>query len=369
VGAILDVPAPEMLIEDLLPRRTVTGLTAYPGIGKTWFALELARAVVTAGKVCGRHQAKPGSVVYVGQDASVQDYAQQLRKLIRDEYDLMQHEVNNRVRETNPFEDRMHFIVQPGILLEEKKKVIQLASTVMSIKHSEQREMIEFDGELQHTVTVAEGVDLIILDTLSSMTRTNQNDNTAMETVFGNLKWLREVTRAGIILVHHNSKPTEFNSGEDWRGATSQIAALDNWLHLMHVPHTPPDRRLLKIKKFRGLRPPDFHFDLVIDEQRARLVAQDPAASPPSEGLITFDVKEEVIAVLARKREFMTAREIQDAQMTIAAEMAGVNDLYKKICIVLKDPANESLIEKGPRKMYRLRETPLEKGGSEEIAS
>jgi len=270
---------------------------------------------------------------------------------------------------TNPFEDRLHFIVQPGLLLEDKAKVIRLAATVMSIRHSEATDTIEIAGEVQHTSTTAEGVDLIILDTLSSMTRADQNNNTAMETVFGNCKWLREVTGAGVLLIHHNAKASEFNSGEDWRGATSQIAALDNWFHLMHAPHTPPQRRLVKIKKFRGLRPADFRFDLEVDETKARLTlfTSQEDGPPPPPPTIAFDVREEVISVLAKTRDFRTAREIE-TEMETTAEMAGVSNLYKKICDVLKDPANVALIEKGPRKMYRLRERPLEEAGPKETA-
>src|SRR3972149_6711151 len=81
IQELFDTPEPPMLVDTVLPMRTLTGLSSFPGVGKTWLSLELARAVATGTKFLGQHQARIGNVVFVGQDASVHDYGRQLLKL------------------------------------------------------------------------------------------------------------------------------------------------------------------------------------------------------------------------------------------------------------------------------------------------
>lgn len=47
---LYSIPEPEMLVDCLLPKGTITGVTSYPGVGKTWFAMELMRSLSTGGR-------------------------------------------------------------------------------------------------------------------------------------------------------------------------------------------------------------------------------------------------------------------------------------------------------------------------------
>ena len=282
---------PEMLIDEILPRQTLTGLTSKPGIGKTWLALEMARAVALGGNFLGKYPARRGSVCFVGEDSSIHDYGRQVRKLLGnlnkiDDRGFPYYDINN------PYEEQLSFFIQEGLLLEDYSRLHELASFLNTIEHSQ--EYIRFVHPETHEDTETEiwekGTDLIIFDTLSSMTRTNQNDNTSMEIIFRNLRNLSEQTKAAILLIHHNSKTNEYNQGEDWRGALSQIAALDNWFHLLHPSRSESDMLLLKIKKFRGLRPDDFRIHLMIDEESAKLTYIEEQESPVDDRVTTRSV-------------------------------------------------------------------------------
>ena len=356
VQTMFKVEPPEMLVDTILPKSSLTGLTGYAGTGKTWFALELSRAVATGTEFLKYFQARPGNVVFVGQDASIHDYAQQLRKLIKAEYIEMEEEISKGIRHSNPYDERLHFIIRPGLLLEDKNLMMRLAASVMFIQHSAYEEQ-EYDTGTDTTKLVTkqkEGTDLIVLDTLSSMTRANQNDNTEMEAAFRNLRWLAEVTGACVLLLHHNSKPTEYNEGEDWRGAGAQIAALDNWFHLHQTPRKE-GHLLLKVKRFRGLKPEDFHLRREVDETSAKLYYSEEVEIPVT---VAYDTKEAVLALLgATPHEFQTARQISEKLWPVASEFIGSDTtLYSKVCKVVKDPANVNLIEIGPaRSGYRIK--------------
>lgn len=359
VRQMFAVPEPEMLVESILPRRTLTGLTAYPGTGKTWLTLELARAVSTGTKFLGKFKAEVGNVVFVGQDASIQDYARQLRKLIKADYEKYNSEVADRHRSINPFDDRLHFCIQPGFLLEDKERVKTLANTVLSIDHSETPELVhDPDTDTWTPVSkVVTGTDLIILDTLFSMTRVDMKNNTLMDVTFRNLRWLAEATGAGVVLVHHNPKPTEFNEGEDWLGPISQIAALDNWFNLKKSSPRS-DKINFKVKKVRGIKPDDFQFDLHADAEKASLTYLEEGEEGVVEAEIQLDVKEMVINWLGMNRGFHPAREITEALWPAASDFySSERTFYGRVCAVLNNPENTELIEKGPRRLgFRIRE-------------
>src|SRR5205823_4825426 len=116
------------------------------------------------------------------------------------------------------------------------------------------------------------GFDLIIFDTLSKLTALDQNNNSSMEVVFTNIRHIAEITGATIQLLHHNSKGGERNDGTDWRGAMSQIGALDRWFQLAKGRG---QERSLYAKKFRGITPAPIRFTLDVENPGyARLTAE-----------------------------------------------------------------------------------------------
>lgn len=278
VRAMFSVPPPEMLVEGFLPKSQVTAIVSYPGVGKTWVSLALGQAVATQTPFLGHFPInKMGNVVFVGQDSSINDYGVQLRKLIGTQYDEFEEEIRNGFRETNPFEDKLHFIIDPGFLFESESAVLRMVKTLRGVVHGESLELYE-GGRAR--VVGESGTDLVIFDTYSSMTRINQNDNTLTEINFRNLRLIARLTGAAVVLLHHNAKRTEYNEGESFRGASAGEAAIDNWFNLIKPPRGAKDRYLVKVKRFRGMRPDDFHYFLKVDKQHAHLTYDDGEQDP-----------------------------------------------------------------------------------------
>jgi hypothetical protein len=352
------VEPPEMLVDTILPRKTLTGLTAMPGAGKTWFTLELSRAVATGKKFLGHFQSQVGNVVYVGQDSSVHDYAQQLRKLIKPEFMEYEEEVAKGLRHANPFDDRLHFIIQPGLFLEDKKSVVKLASTILRIKHSEydytehRNSFSTGDRVPVQKSDIKSGADLIVLDTLSSMLRVDQLDNTTMEVPIRNCRWLASITGACVVLIHHNSYPSDTNDGERWRGASAQVAALDNWFHIAKPPAgSKGGHMLLKCKRFRGLTPPDFHYDMTIDATSAKLVyAEGNINKEPT--LVVDSISEHDVVDLLTD-EWQSRTSITGRMKAKVGELYSLKQITDSVLHILDTCAG---IEKGPgRSGYRRR--------------
>lgn len=255
--------APPMLIEGLLPSESVVGLTSYPGVGKSWLALELMRAVNMGDLALGHFQARHGGTLFIGNDSSTFDYARQWKRLTRKYPD-------------EDFEGA-RFLLQSSFLFENDDEIRRLIKTHESFRwgdvEAEYDRVPEYDDDGNVTGWTEElisaerkqGFTLIVFDTLTKMTRARENDNTEMNQVFANVRLIAELTGATVLLLHHNSKPTEYNDGTDWRGAISQIGALDTWLDLTT---RKKDKYAIRgtFKKFRGITPPDFEYGMHVND-------------------------------------------------------------------------------------------------------
>lgn len=268
-GQLYNEKAPPQLIEGILPAESVAGLTSYPGVGKTWLVLELIRAVNMGDLAMGRFQARHGGTLFVGNDASTFDYARQWKRLTR----------------RFPDEDfaGARFLLQSSFLFEDDNELRRIIKTHQDFTWGDEEDVYDrvpsFDDDGNLTGWEEEfvgterkrGFSLIVFDTLTKLTRAQENDNTEMNRVFANIRMLAELTGATILLLHHNSKPTEFNDGTDWRGAISQIGALDTWLDLTTRKNDKYSVRGT-FKKFRGITPPDFEYRMnVLDPAAASL--------------------------------------------------------------------------------------------------
>lgn len=249
---------PAMLIEDFMAAGFVCGLTSYPGVGKSWLALEVGDAVSRGRKVLGEFAVKkPAGVLFVGSDSSEADYGRQYKRLtqkVHEEWEAS-FDAEEGERPESPFK-RMHFLIQSTFMLDNTDEVKRIILTALD-ETIFPRATTVIAGEV---VKSAEpGCALIVMDTLSRLTVANQNDNTEMERVFANIRCICEVTGAAVLLLHHNSKPSEYNEGTDWRGAMSQIGALDSWIQLSSSKR---DRTKIKaeFKKFRGITPASFEY-------------------------------------------------------------------------------------------------------------
>lgn len=278
--SLYDIKPPEMLVDNFLPASCLMGITASPGVGKTWLMFELMRAASQGRKFLNHFNIQnKHSCLFVGSDASVYDYARQWQRITKDDWAFWHPEWLAHTPRGNfedPLEDNCRFLIQSGFLFEDLPSVHRLLKTIWAFKWTQTDYHGVYAGEHSETVVAGEsvprgGFDIIVFDTLSKMTRANQNDNTQMEEVFRNIRLISEATGATVILLHHNAKKSEFNSGEDWRGAVAQIGALDCWLQLSPGRS---DKYLItaEMKKFRGITPEAFTYQMDVGrEGTARL--------------------------------------------------------------------------------------------------
>src|SRR5262245_21747546 len=89
LGCELDeVEAPPMLIDAFIPADTLGGLSGGPGVGKSWFSPEVARALATGTPFLGVFPVRTmAPVLYIGSDSSRFDYGRCWGRLTRKQYD------------------------------------------------------------------------------------------------------------------------------------------------------------------------------------------------------------------------------------------------------------------------------------------
>lgn len=270
------VPPPEMLVEGMIPKQSITGITSYPGVGKTWLAFEITRALGAGDPVLGKLKVDgAGPVLFVGSDASKFDYAEQWRRLTRKTWSSFvpteeQTKDPDFVEPVNLLEENVRFLVQSDFLFENLDSIRSLIRTIQT--HETGTPYFEPDGTTDAwggpggSWVHQKGFSLVVFDTLSKLTRANQNDNSEMEEVFRNIRLITETTGAAVLLLHHNSKRNEFNGGDDWRGAMAQIGALDGWLNVSK-PYKDKSKVKVDVKKFRGRQPKPFAYRMDVDEE------------------------------------------------------------------------------------------------------
>ena len=259
--ALYDAPPVEYLVESILPTHSICGLTGTPGTGKTWLAMEMARAVVTGTKFLGQFQARQAPALLVGSDSSFLDYARQWRRLTREAYDSY-----SDIGVQNPFDSYAHFLIGSEFSLDDMVMVARLIRTSQQVERPPYIEDVytpedgweQIEREGRH-------YGLIIYDTLTKMTRTPENDNVGRDTVFSHLRDIAEVTGATLLVLHHPTLVSEFRTGEEWRGAGSQFGALDVHYHIVKN-NGRDDVIQMKVKKFRGITPKPFLFSLNVFE-------------------------------------------------------------------------------------------------------
>jgi hypothetical protein len=259
------VPPVEMLIEGFLPRKMIVGLTSYPGTGKTFLAMEAARAVATGSAFLGKFEVGTGDgrVLMVLADASEADYGRQWARMTKEAY----------WQGSSEGLDRVEYLAHPGFRFEDPESVRKLLATNERCAKDREVGVVSEGASLDGHDPSAAGFDLIIFDTLSKLTAMDQNSNNDMEVVFTHIRYIAEITGATILLLHHNSKGNEYNRGSDWRGAMSQIGALDCWFQL--DKKGIGQERVLAAKKFRGLTPAPIRFTLDVgNPDYARLTAE-----------------------------------------------------------------------------------------------
>jgi hypothetical protein len=173
----------EWIVEDLILSGGIHFITAPPGGGKTWAAIDLVRACMTGTKWLDHKPAKQVPVLYINEEMGAGPFFQRLDQM--------------RVPGS-----RLSILQRAGINLDNPSDLSQIADHIRS-----------------------SGVRIVVLDTFVRVHSRDENNNSEMAQLFGRFKAITDAG-AAIVCLHHHRKsgsgsPVEH---EAMRGA-GEIAA------------------------------------------------------------------------------------------------------------------------------------------------
>ncbi len=230
-------PERPYLIEGVLTQGSLALLSAESFVGKTFFGMELARAVSTGCRFMGKYPVRRGGVLYIAQDGSDEEYLRQWKKLAKSHWDEHRTE-EPRVLEAwlrffdgaetaedlsflsrglalPPFNGRIRFEFNRALGIDNPGDLMKIAVTALRMEHS-QREVWERDEEDRPVAidgnATQKGVKLIVFDAGHSVFFGNENDSGEVQHVMTNLRQLANATGATVLLMVHLNKHSRAQS-------------------------------------------------------------------------------------------------------------------------------------------------------------
>lgn len=224
----LSVPPTRWLVPSWLGRDTLTLMIGAGGASKSWAALDLGIALASGQPWLGQ-PTQPAKVLYVDEDGQIAETVRRLQRLC-----------SGRAIEPPQLADKLWLAPAQGFKIDSPTLYHDLASTSTRL-----------------------GVDLIVIDALVAIHDSDENDNKGMGFIMrGLLRTLMRDTGAGILLIHHEGKPSENRSGIfKARGATEIINSSDAAISCTSTK----DSHLLTTLRSRVLGRPDWPAPLSYD--------------------------------------------------------------------------------------------------------
>jgi len=249
-----------MLVEGLIPRGSITVIAGPTYSGKTFFALELARAAALGEPFMGQFPILPhlGNVLLVEQDSPAYDTGYALRRMLPPWFST-----DPERAQTVPLYVSWH----PGLNLQQAVDVSSLISSSRSLSTSlglfNTYGFDEDTGDFyqEHEEQSINGCSLLILDTLHSLHHADENSNTEMGVILSSIKRLRDQTGASILIVHHAGR-SKLGPGyaPTVRGATAIENAVDNIFQISRNKRS--GLISVHVEKARSIQPPNFTYTI-----------------------------------------------------------------------------------------------------------
>jgi hypothetical protein len=271
--ALLDakVGSKVWLVEGLMPEVGITLIQGNPGAGKSWLTLELMRCLGVGERFLGRATKRAEGVALLF-DAPLEDYRGQWVKLCRGRSRPNLKFVRDSDLDLSNPESVKGFIDWCESLRREQPAIGKMQALEYYFNDG------RFDSALwaEHKAATREtGVDFVVLDSLSNMHSANENHKETMGPVMDALRLISTKLACAVIISHHLSKPTEGRRSNlvASRGSTVIPAKSDM---VLHVGRNKSGSRHLGEEKVRGIEHGGINFDLVIDEEEARIIPGKP---------------------------------------------------------------------------------------------
>ena len=235
---------PGMLVESLLPKESITMISAAPGTGKTFFTLAMAIALAQGTPFLGFKTCQ-SPVLFIGEDAPGWDYGPMLRSLCGS---------------AEPPEG-LHIAANDRFRMFEASWRDELGKYVQ-----------------QH------GIKIVVLDTLRSVHDKNENDSREMQQVMNEIRNWSVTYGVAVLFLHHEAKPSKDQEGSSYRGSSVLLGSTDFYFRMSVLPggtRTGMKALALTPRKGRGrfLHGP-ITFDLVWDPPPVRIVRHSAVEAP-----------------------------------------------------------------------------------------
>lgn len=375
VEELLLRPERPYLVDGVLTQGSLALLSAESFVGKTWFGLELARAVSTGAPFMGTYAVSRGGVLFIGQDGSDEEYIRQWKKLVNSRWDEYrkwpgwqiwravltgEYVASGKYPDPpplHPFNDRIRFEFNHALGIDISEDVMRIGLTALRTEHSrgEVWRLDEFGKPDSIDPDATEkGVKLIVFDAGHSVFFGNENDSGEVQNVMTNLRQLASATGATVLLMTHLNK---------WNPALKIAKVSENRVRGSGVFQSAPDWHMqlhrgaadgevyaYQLKDRAGNRCKSFIYQMTFEEQRQRMtlahvrdMTQDEHRArkvKPALALVP-DAKQAVMAEFERRSE-MSRRDV-------AAVLGALPQFQGKAESTLEDRAKDiiSALEAG----------------------
>lgn len=258
-ATLAHIAKPPMLITDLIPERSITFIAGPTYSGKTFFALELARAVAFNQPFMGHFPVeRPGNVLFIEQDSPKYDTGRALYSMILPLLPQLEACADG----AHPLQ-ALQLSWFPGVNLTRPEDVGRIAHTAKHLSTP-----LGYRGRDEIT---DDGCRLIILDTFRRHFTGNENDSDIMQTILDRLTWLVNETGASLLCLHHVSRPHPGGAMDSMnlRGSTAIEGSVDNIF--MVRKNKKKGISTVTIDKARAIQPPNFTYRIVTETHPALL--------------------------------------------------------------------------------------------------
>jgi len=208
---VMRLPPIEMMLEPWLPTKSAAMLHSYRGVGKTYIALGLAVAVATGGAFLRWRAPRARKVLYLDGEMRTRGLYHRLLKMVAG---------NPETDPGNPLLRNLRLI--PSDTLPPGRRLLDL---------NKRADQVWVESQL-------DGAELLILDNLSTLTRTDAENEAASWQAMQD--WLMALREKGVtvLFLHHDGK------GGVQRGTSRREDVLDAVMGLKHPSDYDPEEGL-----------------------------------------------------------------------------------------------------------------------------
>ena len=298
IESLMTRPERPYLVEGVLTQGSLALLSAESFVGKTFFGMELARAVSTGAPFLGRYPVSRGGVLYIAQDGSDEEYIRQWKKLAKSHWedylaypDLQAWEAFLAGEEVDvsglsplpvhPFNDRVRFEFNRALGIDVTDDLTKILLTALRMEHSLGDVWVQPDPKEHPHVdpdATEKGAKLIVFDAGHSVFFGNENDSGEVQNVMTNLRQLAIATGATVLLIVHLNKysPLQGKQGmprvhENRVRGSGVFQSAPDWHMQLHRGKEDGEVYAYQLKDRAGNRCKSLIYKMVFDEQRQQM--------------------------------------------------------------------------------------------------